>query len=245
MKFSTDKEHRDFFQKHGWIEFEDMLSADQCHTVKDEIDRVLAERLKIRPQEVSYLPAEKLYMQGRDLWRASAILQKFAMNLRFVEIAVELVEKRMLRFGYDQFFLEPNQNGSSEEPSQSYTRFLKEPLSLQACSYVHGVSCGLMVSLERKENHEISEEEETISSEGMDIFPSKPGHVIYFQPNIPINWKNFYRHVGQSFYLIVYANNNAYYQLEPQDPHTHMLKRLGYVFNDKLNDRLHPIIFRG
>lgn len=246
MKFSTAKEHRDFFQKHGWIEFEGLVSSDQLNQANQAIDQVLAERLNISPERLRTLSSEKFYLQGRDIWRSNSFLQKFVTQIRFAEIATELIEKKPLRLGYDQFFPARQEISFSKE-MQVYSHFLEQTASLQTVSCLQGVACGFILSLGGKEG--LSSEQDIITEEatptkGIDIFPNQPGNIIFFQPHIPIKWDHLYNHLGQKFYLIVYTLASAHYQLEPQDPHTHALKRLGYVFNDKLNDKFNPIIYR-
>lgn len=247
MKFSTAKEHRDFFQKYGWIEFEGLVSNDQLSLTNQAIDQVLAERLNVFPERLQTLSSEKFYLQGHDLWRSNPFLQKLVVQTRFAEIAAELIEKKNLRLGYDQFFPAHQQILFSQE-TQVYSHFLEKTTSLQAVSCLQGVACGLILSLGGKEEASSQEakaaEGETKAGEGIDIFPSQPGNIIFFQPRVLIKWNHLYHYLGQKFYLIVYTLASAYYQLEPQDPHTHALKRLGYVFNDKLNDKLNPIIYR-
>ena len=47
---------------------------------------------------------------------------------------------------------------------------------------------------------------------------------------------------AQDYLLIVYAQRTTLYWPEPADPHAHGLKRLGYVFGDRLSDEFHPIL---
>jgi hypothetical protein len=240
MKFAIAKEHKDFFQKQGWIEFEDLISHDQLVLANEAIDQVLAERLNISVGRLHLLPSEQLYLHGRDLWRSHPQLRKLVTQIRFAEIASELIEKKPLRLGYDQLFPARDQTPFSEAASQVYSHFLEQTATLEAVSCLQGVNCGLLLALGGKQKAST----ESHSMGGIDIFPSQPGHAIFFQANVPIQWNTLYAHAGQRFYLIVYTQASAHYQLQPQDPHTHALKRLGYIFNDKLNDRLNPIVYR-
>lgn len=241
MKYSTAKEHRDFFQKHGWIEFEGLLSIDQLKGLNEGVDQVLAERLNVPLSRLKTFGSEKIYLHGHDLWRSKMFLQKLITQTRFAEIAAELIEKKPLRLGYDQLFPARKHKPFSDEAAQVYSQFIDQTTSLQAVCCLQGVICGFMIALSQPEG-EASEEKPLL--DGIDIFPSKFGNVIYFQPNIPINWNHLYSHLGQRFYMVVYTQAYAHYQLEVKDPHTHSLKRLGYIFNDKLNDALNPIIYR-
>lgn len=241
MKFSTAKEHRDFFQKHGWIEFDDLLSPEQLNTANQEIDQVLAERLNVSVSRLKTFGSEKIYLHGHDVWRSKSFLQKLITQTRFAEIASELIERRPLRLGYDQLFPARMQKPFSDEAAQVYSQFLEQTTSLESVCCLQGVICGFMISLS---DQEVELSEEKVSLGGIDIFPSRPGNVIFFQPNVLINWSDLYSHLGQRFYMVVYTQPYANYLLEPKDPHTHSLKRLGYIFNDKLNDALNPIIYR-
>ncbi len=241
MKFSTAKEHRDFFQKHGWIEFEGLISDDQLLNANDLIDRTLAERLNVTPERLNNISSEKKYVEGHDLWRANPALQKLVSQARFTEIAAELLETRTLRLGCDQIFPSREQKPFLNETLQVYSHFLEEVASLEAISCLKGIACGVMICLGAKGE---AEKPHTDSIDVIDVFPKSRCHVIFFQASAQVNWNRLYSHLGQTFYLVVFTNLHAHYQLEPRDPHTHTLKRLGYIFNDKLNDRLHPIIYR-
>ncbi|MBS0635234.1 MAG: hypothetical protein JSR37_07205 [Verrucomicrobia bacterium] len=46
------------------------------------------------------------------------------------------------------------------------------------------------------------------------------------------------------YFLIGWADERAQYILQPNDPHTHDLKKLGYVFGDRLQEQWHPTLLR-
>lgn len=240
MKFAINKEHRIFFEKYGWIEFEDLLSNEQLALANRAVDQVLTARLNVCPEELHLSSNEKFYLQGRDLWRSNAFLHRLTTQMRFVEIGAELIKKKPLRLGYDQLFPACYQMPFFQETSTSYSRFLEQISSLEKVSCLQGIAYGLLFALGGKEK--IKSESE-IPLEGIDIFPSQPGYAIFFQPHILVNWSHLYKHLGQRFYLVVYTFAAAHYYLQPKDPHTHLLKRLGYIFNDQLNDKLNPIVY--
>jgi hypothetical protein len=238
MKFAIAKEHRDFFQKNGWIEFENFLTPSQVSQLDYAIDQTLVTRLNIKADNLRLASTEDCFLKGHDLWRSNEDIQKITCYPRFAEIASELIEKKPLRLAYDQFF--PYRDDQLKIPlktTQTYKDFLNQAISLEEVSCIQGMACGLMIALK-----DLKELEEDI--EGVDIFPQRAGQAIFFQPQTLVNWHNLYSHLGQRFYLITYSYASAYYQLKPKDPHTHALKHLGYVFNDKLLDKLNPIIFR-
>lgn len=46
------------------------------------------------------------------------------------------------------------------------------------------------------------------------------------------------------YFVIGWAEEKAMYRLEPKDPYTHQLKKLGYVFGDRLKEQWHPTLIR-
>ena len=242
MKFTTAKEHRDFFLKNGWIEFEGLLSLKQTSEVNQAIDAVLAKRLPITKRKIQE-SCEMMFAEGFDLWRADSLLQKIATQMRFCELAASLIEKKILRLAYDQLlpFYQENQILEKKQTNGNYFNFTSHTRSLEEISCVNRLACALMLSLNDLDLN-LTTQDEPVA--GIDVFPRKAGNVIFFRPNIPIHWNYLHERQGERFLLIVYAEQTAYYQLQEQDPHTHAFKRLGYVFNDKLSDKLHPIVFR-
>lgn len=243
MKFSTAKGHRDFFQKHGWIEFEEFFAYQQLAELNLAINKELAERTGDLEEKVPFLSSEKIFLQGHDLWRGNDSIKKFVVQPRLVDVVEELIEKKPLRLGCDQIFPPCQEALFAQESSQIYSKFLKQAETLQAVSCYQGIACGVMIALS-EEGDKGSEGDQGTSLEGANIFPNQPGNVLLFQPNIPVNWSYPFHSLKRRYLLIIYTFANAYYKLEPNDPHTHLLKRLGYVFNDKLSDKLNPIVFR-
>lgn len=246
MKFATSKEHRDFFLKNGWIEFEDLISNQQLTSMNQAIDQVSLERLKSHSKKKPPLTAENAFLQGRDLWRSNPELHKVVTHIRFAEIAAELIGKKPLRLGCDQFLPTPIARTFSSEVSPYYSIFLHRHAALEKILCLQGVAAGLIFALSDRHDEPVIEEktDNAISEEGIDIFPSRAANAIYFQPNVCVDWSRIYTHSGQRFYLIVYTNSSSYYMLQRDDPHTHTLKKLGYVFNDPLIDKYNPIICR-
>ncbi len=241
MKFAITKEHRDFFQKQGWIEFEELLSSDQVVFSNQTIDKILVDRLHKPLEKLGQLSSEQLFQQGRDLWRSNPSLVQLTKQTRFAEIASELIEKKPLRLGYDQFFPSPAQAQPTKGTPHVYAQFIANTTSLEAVSCLQGIVCALMLAL-GPESNPLSDE--TIPAEGINVFSATPGNAIFFLPHFPVNWSYLQAFPSQRFYLIVYTQAMAYYLLQPKDPHAHALKHLGYIFNDQLNDKLNPIVYR-
>jgi hypothetical protein len=237
MKFATAKEHKDFFRKHEMIEFADFLTSNQLLQFNQAIHQALSIRLPIPFDRMESLSAEQLFIQGRDLWRAHKELHKWVVQTRWAEIAAELTEMRPLRLGYDQLL--PSSSVAIVKKEQIYANFIQQTPSLAEISCIEGLACGLVIALSSSS----STASPPISS-NLNIFPSQAGNAIFFQPHALIDLNPLREYLGQHFYLITYAHASARYQFEPRDPHTHLLKHLGYVVHHPLSDRLNPILVR-
>ncbi len=68
----------------------------------------------------------------------------------------------------------------------------------------------------------------------------KPGSGIFLTPDCPFErLPSFTKGV-----LVVYAAQESRYIFNPNDPHTHYLKKLGYGFGDNLNVTTHPLLYK-
>lgn len=230
MKYATDKSHRDYFYKHGTIEFDELFNADQVHELNVAIDKILCKKLSITKDKLPRQSPNELFLQGRDLFRHDESLKKLLLHQRLAEIAVELTEARSLRIGYDQLFV-----GESKPPlfETAYDQFLHQPGTLQERSCITPVQCGLMLCLEPV----------PLSAESpAALFPKIAGNGVFFRADIPLDLQSLSHAQGARYLLIVYAHSRTVYILNEKDPHTHALKHIGYVFGDRLSDKLNPLI---
>lgn len=231
MKFATDKSHRDYFYKHGTIEFDELFSPEQIHELNVAIDAVLCKNLSIRKDQLARQTPQELFLGGRDLFRRDESIKKLLLHRRLAEIAVELMETHFLRMGYDQLLL-----GETKQPiiETTYDRFLRREGTLQEKSCITPIICGLMLCLDPAQASENSSA----------FFPKTAGSGVFFKPDIPLDLSFLCQALGGRYLLIAYAEARTVYILNENDPHTHALKHIGYVFGDKLSDKLNPIIYR-
>lgn len=247
MKFAIAKEHRDFFNKHSRIEFENFVAPEQLLHVNRIVDETLAERLHITPERIPFIPSESLYLEGHDLWRSNAELRKFVSQPRFAEIASELIEQKTLRLGYDQFLPARSRNTPPYESEQKlYGRFLDRVATLDETGSLEGNAVAFLICLNEPSgaSETDSSEKEPIENEKKDIFPRTPGRAVFFKPSLSVDWSNLYMHKGRRYYLIVYTGLSAFYRLNPLDPHSHSLKHLGHLIDRPLTDKFNPVIRR-
>lgn len=158
---------------------------------------------------------------GRDLWRRSSQVKRIVFSKRLSELAFELLQKKPLRLAYDQIFFEENVHAAKPSIRSVY----KENISIQAQCCITNL-LGLFFFCVKK----------SLS------FNEGDGFFILSTATIPLELLEMTQ--GGRFFAIGYADSFSQYLHEPLDLEVHFLKSLGYVFGDKLNDKMHPILFR-
>ncbi len=230
MKFAIAAEHRHYFHHHQLLELEGLLSPIQAASLVESIKAAVFKR---SGPSKGHLSANEQFMLAHDIWRSDPAIAKIVMQLEFAKIAAELTHSRVVRLGYDQWF--PPISSLSDRAS-TYDELLSTPVSLRSVSCLQGVICGLMLCLsDFPDRHDVSYE---------GVFSRVKGNGVFIAPERGIDFPTLCQRFGQQFLLIVYTEKTALYTMQESDPHVHELKKLGYVFGDKLNDRLHPIICR-
>lgn len=215
MQFTLTKDHQFFFSKHKHIEFEEIYSSETCASAKDFLDRLAEKRLK--KMIVSRSP-EELFSVGHDVWRDYPNL---SLSRPAALLAAELFHAKQLRIAYDQYF----------RTMQPVSPPLKEAATLQSISSFQPIVGGLLVRL-------------TSDSQPPAMTPSRVGSGLFLAPDLLYPWPVLFQNPDQAFLLIVYVPLRSRYVLEPHDPHTHALKKLGYGFGDSIQDSTHPLLVR-
>lgn len=233
MKATLAKEHKDYFYTHQMLECEDLLTPEQMDGAAAAIDQILIKRLGVS----SYSP-EEAFVIGRDLWRDSIVVKKIVKHASFANIAIDLMQQKNLRIGYDQYFF----SGAIPEflNQNAYKNFLNHNSSLEDRTCIQGIVCGLMLCIKGDYCSNADERK----TDNKDVFPTKAGQGIFFSSKLPFSFNSLTKRFGQHFLLITYALPNAVYIFQEKDPHLHALKKIGYSFGDKLSDKLHPV-YRG
>ena len=199
-------------------------------------NQTIASRLKMEPNQLDHALFEKIYLQSRDLWRDCKWIKQFISSPRLSQILFELTGIKPFRLGFDLILQEINPKFLSQ--SSYYEKLLQSQISFQNISSLKGLIAAFIICLQDQE----TKEEQLIDSKT--LFPIKAGDVAVVNSETIIDFSTLFGHCSKRFYVVSYANFSSYYLYEPNDPHLHHLKKFGYSFNEKLNDRLHPIIYR-
>lgn len=240
MKFVLAKEHRDFFTKKGWIEFEGVFSDTFIDQTNQQLYLSIAQRLGVPSDQLHKHPSEALFLEGRDLWRENPFLMKLVSHPQLASIASDLFQKKTLRLGCHQFFPAKGILLTERNQKKIYNLFLEQSATLEEVMSVDELVAGVMIALD-----DPSEETPLLEDESViDPFPQKKGSVLFFRKDLKLDWQRLFAHPKQRYCLIVYTEPTAFYKFNPKDPLTHTLKHLGYTFNARLTDKLNPIVYR-
>lgn len=243
MKFALAHEHYKFFQRHQVIEFENFFTPDQMTKIGQCVESGLLKRLGMTPRQLKQESPSDLFLAGRDLWREAPSLAKIILQKKWAEFAAELTLEKRLRFAFDQVItLKFPKSDIKEDPA--FKHYTTKSLSLENSSCFQGLVCGLMIRLAGPEESQIVDSDALLVSPEPSIFPKKPGNASYFLSSVPFNFSSLESQAGtHQFLLIAYSIPKAVYVLQKNDPNTHFLKHLGYVFGDTLKDKLHPLVY--
>jgi len=243
MKFALAKEHLDFFYQRHYVEFENLLTPEEIKTLKDAISTTLAMRLNTQSEKLKYQPLKNLYLSGFDTWRDSNAIKKILFRPHLAEVASNLVKKKPLRIGFDQAFYIPQAATVSDK---DIPPLFKKETSLSSASCLQGIACGLILHLEAPavptESLELSIEDDV---QTLIPIPRRAGSGIFFSPDAPLSLEHLMTSPGMIQIMITYAENTTLYRLCQSDPQTHVYKKMGYVFGDRLKNTTHPLLYRG
>lgn len=223
MRFALTADHREFFNKNRYIEFENMLSLSQVALLKKNADEALAARLRLPVNKLSEKPSTELYQAGYDLWRDNEAMKKTMQKNAFATIASELFQVVPLRYAFDQYFY----------ITKGSTAPFPQPFSLQETSCLSPLAGALLLPLEDLMQPIVSFP-----------LPINAGRGLFISPSLPLPWTELFSTQGLRFILIAFAMEKTFFLADTRDPHAVNLKKLGYIFNELLTDARHPILLR-
>jgi len=230
MKYGIANEHKDFFDRHRAIEFDAILSPDECIQIVNAIRCTLSEKLAVEQANIFEQNPLNLYEAGRDLWRQSVAIKHMISQRSFAQLAFQLLKKKPLRIAYDQYF--PSLKRGMKRGK--YADFLRNRSSLKEISSLQGIVCGLFFFL-----HSCPvESAETI------CFPHQRGSLVILHPEAKIEWPLLLDSDSEGYYLVVYGGAKTFYIRNCADPLAGFLVPQGYSSGDRLIDEKNPVILR-
>lgn len=223
MRLALTADHKEFFLKNNYIEFEGLITSDQVAILKKNAEEALASRLKLNAARLGNQPVKELFQAGYDLWRDNVIIKKTVQKKEFAILASELFQVLPLRCAFDQYIY----------TSQGSVSPFSETLTLQESSCLTPLAGALILPLD----------------DLMKPIPSFPmpinvGNGLFISPSLSIPWPELFSTPNLSFLIIGYSGKKTMFCADTRDPHASNLKILGYVYNEFLKDSVHPILIR-
>lgn len=157
---------------------------------------------------------------GRDLWRIEPKLKNL-LTRKIPPIAFSLTGKKQLRLACDQWI-----------PAAALHQ---KPQAIQELICIQGLCLGLLLRAEASPSLERG-------PLGLLPLPADATHLLFFRPDLLLDWATLARQSPPDLYLALYSLPNAVYVHNNQDAATNVLKSFGYAFGDVLKNEFHPLL---
>lgn len=224
MKFEFEDSFFRFFREHGIIEFQEMLSSDRLAELSLAIEESLQSGLKNKPRDLA--TDEELRTIGRDPWLRNPKILKILLKSQIGSLASFLFKKKPIRLAYMQALF----SSKGDAP-------LKESASLESIASMTPILGGALICLQspvtRSEEHSVP----TLSD-------PRTGRILFFSAQTPIDFEALTKVPSLHTVLLCFCEGKVRYTLQPRDPHTHELKKSGYVFGDLIGEQHAPYLYR-
>ena len=232
MKHAIAPEHHSFYQFHGWVEFSDLISNENCRLLLEDLDKVLLKRQHLSAKYLKQItPAEK-FLNGRDLFRSSPLFKKICANSDFAGIAAALNDVKEVRLGADQLL----PGGYALKPKEGK---LKEFFPFN--EILGGMIISLNGSLQREPMQGVKKEEDPAPFLPI---PSKEGNALFFKKEKLLSMDLSLLPSSDAYLLIVYTPQKVFYVHSQNDLNSHTMRELGYQYGDYLTNQKHPLLVR-
>jgi len=235
MRYCIDHEETNCFERNGFVLLKELLSPKKIQKLLSSFHNIFQEQKdSIESQKREAREGIDTSFYGRDVAIQSPEVRKILFSKEIGQIACHLSLKKKLRYGGDWLWQGNHMPWiMGAEDSTLSSSFCINPIVL-ACLIA-------LTDLNQGESHVEGKESPNESL----YLPEKAGDALYFSSNLNFPWLSLQKkETNQKFLLFVYAEEGVAYMLNPLDPHTHYLKRLGYVFGDRLKETTHPHIVR-
>ncbi|MDF2550068.1 MAG: hypothetical protein K0S07_1135 [Chlamydiales bacterium] len=240
MKYSFTGDQRFHFEKTGSIIFERFVSDENLKIMHEQALNVAVQRGEKTKIVKSRLTPQQALLQGRDLYKDAPKVRSFAAKRGVVNLVLEITGLQSVRLAFDQLIVTSKAPLPEKflHPSLATDLVQREPLSSLSC--IRGLTLSAILCLESDSVGEsVFLQKETFSLSDL-----KPGDLAFLEADQPFPFDELYGKETGEYLLIAYAEPQALYTLHERDIHTHLLKREGYVFGDRLKDPYHPLLFR-
>jgi len=221
MKPTVLSQHIKFFQKHKFIEFEEVFSPEKLTTLAEGMKTHLESKSKRLFSDLSFL---ETYKNGRDFWRSSNAVFSLIKERAILEILYLLCNKNTFRLAFDQIL----KISSEDTLPSSFSN-----LCLEEVSSFSPLTAGVLICVKK--------EKENLENQDL-IFPQKEGNILIFDPSFLMPLPSLMKVKNSLYYFIGYSSISSRYVENKLDPLTNDCKQYGYGFGDVLLDKYHPVM---
>ena len=230
MKLSIESQHRDFLRDNFYIEFEALMTPAHVQELREATADSCAKQATRATLDLRRFSALELFRCGRDHWRQSDSVRRWATRKQFAEVFADLVMRPKIRLACTQVI------GGCKEPGLAGSGQALPGETLADICSIQGLLGAVILCLEPFEDE--APEGDTC------LLPQQVGNAVFVLPEAVIGLQSVNQRRGGRFLVIAYGDNRCVYVRRESDPLTHWLKALGYVYGDRLNDRLNPMLIR-
>ncbi len=185
MKLALTADHKEFFLKNNYIEFEGLITPEQVAILKKNAEEALASRLKLNAARLGNKPVKELFQAGYELWRDNATIKKTVQKKEFAILASELFQVIPIRCAFNQYICTAERGSASPFP---------ETLTLQESSCLSPLAGALILPLD--------DLMKPIPSFNM---PLNVGNGLFISPSLPIPWPELFSTPNLNFLIIGYS----------------------------------------
>jgi hypothetical protein len=229
MKHAIAPEHHSFYQFHGWVEFSDLLSSENCHLLLGDLDKVLLKRQHLCARYLKQITPTEKFLHGRDLFRSSPLFKKICANSDFAGIAAALNDVKAVRLGADQLLPGGYILKSKEGKLKEFFPF-------------NEILGGMVISLNGAFAQEVKKEEDPPIP--FLPLPGKEGNALFFKREKLLSMDFSLIPSTDIYLLIVYTPQKVFYVHNQNDLNSHTMRELGYQYGDYLTNQKHPLLVR-
>jgi hypothetical protein len=240
MRYDLPPKLVSFYKDKGFIELENLLSEEELHEISRECDSLLKLKLKQKHQALSETTLKTTFQEGWNLHEESALLEKFITQRKFLEIVSQLSGLHKIKLGFTQIFrtFDKTQNESDETLPPLFYHYT----SLDDVSCFQGLEIGCMIHLVSE--RAISQDPLVDIEQAKGILhplPMHPKSITFFSSKYPFSLDPLPDFSHQLYLLVTFGRDNLVYVDQPKDPHTHEMKKQGFVYGDVLPGKIHVV----
>lgn len=223
MRFAITLEHKQFFQKHDFIAFEDVFTPSQLESLHKEIELTLAHRLHLPQHKLKRCPSLELFHKGHNLSWDSEAIRRFTHKASLASLIFALFDIPCIRFAFDQYLC----------GSKSFQSPFEEEWALERTCCVTPLLGALIIPLV-----DLNQAPQALS------LPLKRGSCLFISPSLPLPWKELSSLQNLELLFIGFASEKSLFKADSKDPHAGELKKKGYALNDYLKESSHALLRR-